>query len=113
MSVFDLPVSQRVQGHPERYIADLVKMREKVDTAAKDALAMYYKRLKTDFDSDPSRKIGEHRLQVGTWVLVKILLQNPKGAKSLGTLYMGPAELMRLYQHAAEVVFLNNEMRRI
>ena len=113
ISIVDAPIAEQEVGRiPERYLENLEKVRSRVEEAAKKGMAVYYGRMASDHDQDPKRNIGEHNIEIGTWVLVKIVHKRKGESKSLGPLYMGPAEVLEIRDHVAKIVYLNNGMIR-
>ena len=113
-SFLDLPeTDQERKGEPAQWLEHLRKTRERVEKAAKTAMDRYYKRMADDFNVNPSKKVGPHKLHLGMWVLVRLLQAQPGESKALKPMYIGPAEIMGLNDHVAKIRYLANGMTRV
>ncbi len=90
---------------PQRYLEETRKRREKISKAVKRGLEDYYDEMAKDYDH--SHKVKSHGFKVGDWVLVMNKARAGDG-KALGPLYIGPAEITKVTDTSAKVVFLSN-----
>ena len=58
-------------------------------------------------------KTRPHNFFVGQLVLAKRLSQKTGESKSLGPLYIGPAEVVKVTDTTAEIVFLNTNVKKL
>lgn len=113
-TILDLPTSdQENVGEQARWLKKLQETRERVEEAARKAMNKYYAKMASDFNADPSRKVGPTRFHVGQWVLVRLLQADPGVSKGLKPAYFGPAEIMSLTEHYARVMFMSNGAERV
>ncbi len=112
VSLIEIPEEPGNFGTQERYLAELKQTRARVEAAARKGLVEYYETMAKDHDTDPRRKVKKHKFFVGQWVLVKILHVRAGETKSLGAHYMGPAEILKIDEHKAEVRYINNGLVR-
>ena len=96
---------------PQKYLDELRRRQKSVKKAVKEGLDRYYENMSEDYLA--RTKTRPHEFYVGQLVLAKRLSQKTGESKSLGPLYLGPAEVTKVTDTTAEIVFLNTNSKKL
>ena len=96
---------------PQRYLDDLRRRQQGIKKAVKDGLDRYYENMSEDYLK--RTKTRPHNFYVGQLVMTKRISQKTGESKSLGPLYIGPAEVVKVTDTTAEIVFLATNVKKL